>query len=150
MRYAIWISTLLGSVIACGAIDSPATTNNASVIHNEIMTAEQATLSAVKWIKQGPVWFWTNFVSYTSIDTNVFDTKNIGVHESTNEWSVSFWPLEGADPDYSQSCPFNVQVIVQKDGNISFPLRDDILHGEMPEEGYRIKNERWLKQQKQK
>ena len=140
-KFKIWLTAILGlATLSIAAEPAP----------DRVDSAEKATSIAVAWIKQGPAWYWTNFVSPTSINTNYFGAANINVHEDTQEWSVSFWPLEGADPDYKDAQPFNIQVIVRKDGSVRFPSKDDVLHGELPDEGYRIKNERWLIQQKDK
>ena len=136
-NFNIWLIAILGFATSSFADElSP----------DGVDSAEKATSIAVAWIKQGPVWYWTNFVSSSSINTDYFGAANINVHEATQEWSVSFWPLEGADPDYKDAQPFNIQVIVRKDGSIRFPSKEDVLHGELPDEGYRVKNERWLKQ----
>ena len=137
-KLCTWLTVILvNPVLGIAAEPSP----------DSVISTNQAICIAVNWIKQGPVWYWTNFVSATLSDAAIPNTDNITVHEFPEKWTVSFFPLQGADPDYSDAQPCNIQVIIDKDGGVSFPPKEDTLHGEVPEEGYRVKNARWLNQQ---
>ena len=137
-NFRTWITAALLFPACCMAAEP--------LLENNIST-NQAIAIAVRRMKQGPVWYWTNFVSRSASEADILGADNITVHENPAEWSVSFMPLRGADPDYMDAQPCNVQVIIQKDGSISFPPIESTLHGEMPEEGCRAKNARWVEQQ---
>jgi len=52
-NFNIWLTAILGFATS-GFAAEPSPTS--------VDSAEQATSIAVAWIKQGPVWYWTNFV----------------------------------------------------------------------------------------